>query len=229
MTITPKEQTTPDEAKLNAEANPDLDEGWKENFEQRYKDTQSAFTKAQQEKIEMARMLVETDPANIRKIADEKVRNKIIQEKWNVETLDQLEYIHPDFAKKPNNDWDDEELSDVEKLKREMKLLKLQTINTKTKEALWEVKVKYAEVIKTIPDFEQKLQTELKYISEGIEPKDRIEKAFKLVVNNETSTADAFSIMQWIDNWWTKIDKKEKENKEWSPLDEAFRNALSNG
>jgi len=30
----------------------------------------------------MARMLVETNPENIRNISDEKVRNKIIQEKW---------------------------------------------------------------------------------------------------------------------------------------------------
>lgn len=199
------------------------------NYEKMFKDTQWAFTKAQQEKVEMARMLVETNPANIKNISDEKVRNKIIQEKWWVETLDQLEYIHPDFAKKPDDDWGDEGLSEIEKLNREMKLLKLQTTNTKTKEAMTDVQTKYAEVIKTIPEFEQKLQAELKFISEGIDPKDRIEKAFKLVVNSNGSTANAFSIMQWIDNWNDKTDKKEKQDKKWSPLDNAFKSALNWG
>jgi hypothetical protein len=74
--------------------------------------------------------------------------------------------------------------------------MKLQNVNTKTKEALIDVSEKYGEVIKTIPEFDTKLQSELKYISEQLSPKERVEKAFKLVVNSNGSTANAFSIMQ---------------------------------
>jgi len=204
------------------------------NYEKMFKDTQASFTRAQQEKVEMAKMLVESNPANIKNISDEKVRNKIIQEKWWVETLDQLEYIYPDYAKKPNDGWGDGEdgdVSEIEKLNREVKFMKLQNVNTKTKEALIDVSEKYGEVIKTIPEFDTKLQSELKYISEQLSPKERVEKAFKLVVNSNGSTANAFSIMQWIDNWNNNVDIEDKKdkNKKWSPLDNAFKNALSRG
>ena len=95
------------------------------------------------------------------------------------------------------------------------------------KEALENLSTKYGEVIKTIPDFNEKLQDELKSISEGLDPKVRVEKAFKLVINSNTSTADAFSIMQGI-SWVTKADKKddEKDKTNDSPLDKAFKSAL---
>lgn len=233
MTITPEQQKILDEAKQIAqEANLDLswDEETHNEFEQRYKDTQASFTKAQQDKIEMAKVMVEQNPSNIKNIPDEKVRNKIIKEKWGVETLEQLEYIYPDYAKKNNNDdnwaWEGDDLTKIEKLEREVKFMKLKDTNIKTKEAISEVENKYGEIIKTIPEFETKLQAELKFISEELNPKDRIEKAFRIVVNSNNSTADAFSIMQWINNGWIKTDKKEEKNKQWSSLEKAFKTAL---
>lgn len=205
-----------------------LEELYKEfdNTDKMFKDTQASFTKSQQDKIEMAKILVEQNPENVKKIPDEKVRNKIIQERWWVETLEQLEYIYPDFAKKLDDDWDDNE-TEVEKLKREVKFMKLQWINTKTKEAIEWTKKEHSEVIATIPDFDIKLSEELKSISEDIDPALRVQKAFRLVVNSNVSSADAFSIMQGITSWNIKTEKKEvKEDKTNSPLANAFKWAL---
>jgi hypothetical protein len=53
-----------------------------EDWEKRFKDTQASFTQAQQEKYELARLLVDADAKNVEKIPDEKVMKKVLQEKW---------------------------------------------------------------------------------------------------------------------------------------------------
>lgn len=196
MTITPEQQKIIDDAKQIAkEANLDLSD-WNGEFEQRYKDTQASFTKAQQDKIEMAKLLVETDPKNVERIPDEKIRNKVLQEKWGVDNLEELKVMFPDYAKNPDDEED--ELTEMEKMKRELKLMKFQNSKTKTKEALDFISLQNKDLIETIPDFEAKINDELKFISESIEPSERVKKAFSLVAGSTGSSADAYSIMQWV-------------------------------
>jgi len=180
MTITPEQQKILDEAKQIAkEANLDLGD-WNGDFEKRYKDTQASFTKAQNDKIEMAKMLVEADPANIEKITDEKIKGKILEEKWGVENIEQLKTLFPS-ALNPNKEEDEDELTEVEKLRQEVKLMKYQNTKTKTKEVLEWVISNNKDIVATIPEFEDKLREELKYISDKLSPKDRVAKAFKIV------------------------------------------------
>jgi hypothetical protein len=51
-------------------------------LEKRIKDNQSYATKARQGEIEAYRLLVETDSKAIEKIKDEKIKQKILEDKW---------------------------------------------------------------------------------------------------------------------------------------------------
>ena len=42
------------------------------------------------------------------------------------------------------------------------------------------------------------MRDELRYISDSLEPAERIKKAFRLVASTTGSQADAYSIMQWV-------------------------------
>ena len=204
--LTPEQQKIIDDAKQIAkDANLDLSDWNGEEFEQRYKDTQASFTKARQQEIELAKILVEQNPANIDKITNEVVKNKILQEKYWVDNMEELKVMFPDYAKSQTDEGEDE-ATEIEKLQREMKLMKFQTWKTKTKEALENIALLNKEVVSTIPEFEERMKEELKYISESVEPSERVKKAFNLVVGSTGNSADAYSIMQWV------TIKKSQEN-----------------
>lgn len=196
----PKEDITPNKEinteNQNGEQTPNP-EKWGENgedWEKRFKDTQASFTKSQQEKVEMARMLVEVDASNIEKIQDEKVMKKILKDKWDVESLEELKIMFPNYNKKPDGE---EETDELELLKQKVRLMEHNTTKTKIKEEIeratnWD----YKDIIATIPDFQSKLETEMKFISGELSPRERVEKAVRLVINGNVSPANAYAILQ---------------------------------
>ena len=214
--------STPKETNLTSQTD-GQDENNKEDFEKRFQDTQAAYTKARQNEINMAKLLVENDPANIERISDEVVQKKILREKYWVDTLEELKIIHPDYNKKPEQE-DDDWLTQVEKLEREVKLMKFQNTKTKTNEAIEGIKEQYKDVVATIPDFEQKLSSELKSVSEQLTPKERVEKAFKLVASSDINSANAYSVMQWVSTGAATKSKKESKEKS----NETIANILKN-
>ena len=212
MPITPDEQKILDQAKLIADANPE-DNGWKTDadiLEKRFKDTQASFTKAQQSQIEMAKMLVEQDPNNVDKIPDEKVRTKVLQEKWWVESLDELRIMFPDYWK-PLDDGEDDK-TELEKLQATVRLMQHNGTKTQINSEIESAESKFKDVIATIPEFRTKLNEELKSISETLSPKDRVDKALKLVLNSSTNSANAYAIMQGLTGFKAG-GNEEKESK----------------
>jgi len=161
-----------------------------------------------EEALKMAKLLVEQNPANVDKISDGKIQAKILQEKWGVDNLEELKVMFPDYAKIEGDDNQDD-ATELETLQREMKLMKYQNTKTKTKEALENIALSNKDVVSTIADFEEKMKEELKFISESVEPNERIKKAFALVTGSNGNSADAYSIMQWI-----TIKKSPKDDKE---------------
>lgn len=195
--------------------------------EQMIKDNQSAFTKAQQEKIELAKILVEENPANVERISDEKVRRKILQEKYGVDSLEELKIMFPDYAKSEKPD-DEEEEDELKKLQQKVRLMEHNNTKTKINEAVEEaINWEYKDVISTIPDFQDKLNLELSNLSDKLPPKERVNRALKLVVGGNISTANLYAMMQgitppssqtdWEDDGWN-IDE--------SPLAKAFRSNI---
>lgn len=191
--VTPNNTSTDDQTGANQIPGDDGENG--SDWEKRYKDTQAFATKAQQDKINMAKMLVEQNPANIERIEDEKVRKKILQDRWDVDTVEELKTLFPDFAKTETNAEEDE-LTEVEKLQREVKLMRYQSTKTKINEEIDAFVEKHKEAAASVTNFRDKVNDELKNISEKLSPKERVERATRLVINGNVSTADAYSIMQ---------------------------------
>lgn len=188
------------------------------DVEKRLKDTQAYATKARQNEINAYKLLVETNPIAITKIEDEKIKEKILQENWWVDTIEELNIYFPDVLKpskkvvKKSEEEEDDEEDEVTKLKREVELIKLHWTKTKINNAIDELKNVNKEIIETIPDFEEKIKEELKNISSTLEEKERVAKAFVIVTWWAVSKANAYWIIQWAS--WGQITQKKEENKE---------------
>lgn len=180
---------------------PDNDSiNWKEQAEKnekRFTDTQSAFTKARQQEIEMAKILVDTDPSAVERIPDKEVRNKVLQNKWWVDNLEELKVMFPDYNKKDNDD-DWEELSKLEKIERELSFMKYKASKDQTEDSIKNIEVLHKDIVDQIPDFKTKMKDELKYISNDITPSERVEKAFKLISGWMGNSANTYAALQWV-------------------------------
>ena len=221
--MTPEEKEIIEKAKQIAEANTDWDLWNGENFEKMFKDTQKSFTKARQQEIELAKLLVEQNPANIDKITNEVVKNKILNEKYGVENMEELKVMFPDYAKSQNDD-DEDDATEIDKIKRELELIKYKNKKNRTKEALENIALMNKDVVSTIDDFEQKMKDELKFISESVEPSERMKKAFKLVVGSNGNSADAYSVMQWVT--FAKTPKSDMDDEAIKKSQNEFRKLM---
>ena len=102
--------------------------------------------------------------------------------------------MFPNYDKSQNDD--DDKLSDIEKLEKKVKLMEFHNTQTQMNEEREAIALEYKDAIATISDFDIKLDEELKNISDKLSPKERLEKAMKLVINTTISPANAYSIMQ---------------------------------
>lgn len=211
------EQKAEELAKLNAEF---------EKAEQMIKDNQSAFTKANQQQIEIAKMLVEQNPANVEKIPDEKVRKKVLQDKWGVDSIEQLKIMFPDYDK-TNDGSEEDEQDEFKKLQQKVKLMEYNNTKTKINEEIDWVMTSNQELISTIPDFRDKLEKELSNISEKLSPKERVERATRLVVGSDVSTSNLYAMMQWVSAPSSQGNGEwEEQAIEESPLARAFKSNI---
>lgn len=182
-----------------------------EKAEQMIKDNQGAFTRANQGQIDMAKKLVELNPASIDDISDENVRNKIIKEKWGSESLEELKIMFPNYNKVEKSE-EDEEVDELQQLKQKVKLMEHNSTKTKINEEIdntivWEFK----DAVATIPDYRQKLNEELKYISNELSPKERVNRALRLVLNSSDNPATAYAVMQGVSGFSANQDGDNKD------------------
>lgn len=191
-----------------------------QNWEQRFKDTQSAYTKANQEKVELAMALVEANPNNIEIIKDEKVRNKILQDKWGVDNLEELKILFPNYNK-TDEEVEDDKLAQLEK---KIKIMEYQSKKVKTNEAIKNAIKENETLLKDIPDYELKILEELKYISPELSEEARVNKALKLVMNTNKSNAPLYATLQGV-KWVVTTEEKKVERK----IDENLIKNILNG
>jgi hypothetical protein len=59
-----------------------------------YKNLQSYSTKVNQERIDLAKKLVEKDKSEVLNIKDKKLQNKIIKDLYGYDTLEEVQAIH---------------------------------------------------------------------------------------------------------------------------------------
>lgn len=194
----------------------------------RYEEASATITKKSQALIEATRRLVDKDPTEVERISDEKLQKKILLEKWDVESVEELKIIHPEALSWKNTKKEDmdDEVSEVEKMRRDLEMMKLKDKKTKTKDAIDSVVRDNKDLVETIPQFVEKLKEEMKYISSDIPAKQRAEKAFKAVAFEYWNPEKIYSIVQG------ETVKKGKKSSSWwgedtSNLAKAFQNAFN--
>ncbi len=168
-----------------------------DDWEKRYKDTQAFATQKNQALIETAKALIEKDPASIKLISDKAVQKKILQEKWNVDTIDELETLFPEALLPKWNKKEDEDEDKLASLEKKVRLMEYKETKTKTKEAIDDIKKTHKDVVSTIDNFDEKLSEEMKYLSSGLSPSERAQKAFKILTSN-ISNDDVYAMLQWV-------------------------------
>lgn len=193
------------------------------DWEKRYKDTQWFATKKNQALIDFARTQVEKDPVSIKDIPDKDVQKKILQDKWGVDSIDELETLYPEVLKVggKNKEQEDEE-DKLATLEKKVKLMEYKETKTKTQDAISEIKSTYKDVIATIDGFDEKLLEEMKYISQDLSPKERVSRAFKVIASSVEAN-DVYSLLQGL----TVPKTSEKETISQEALTKAQNDILS--
>ena len=208
---------TPEEIEVAKNASP---QEIQEAIEKRLKDTQAFATKSRQGEINAYKALVEENPQNLRKIPDEKILEKVLEEKWWVDSIEELEIYYPDVLRpnkgsskgKPKDD-ENEELDVLTIVQRELELMKHQGTKTKINEALEKITESNKELVDTIPDFHEKMKEELKNISSNLDEKERVARAFTIVSWGMISKANAYGAIQ-VNNINIKVAEKKTEEDE---------------
>lgn len=179
-----------------------------DDWEKRYKDTQAFATQKNQALIDFAKAQVERDPTSIKLIPDKTVQKKILQEKWNVDSIDELETLFPEVLKPKDNKNNEEDEDKYVALEKKVKLMEYKETKTKTKEAIDEIKKTHKDLVSTIDGFDEKLAEEMKYLSSELSPQERAQKAFKILTTNIWNIDDVYAMLQWV-----TIPKKTEEPK----------------
>jgi hypothetical protein len=203
-------QQTSEEELLKTQTPWDNDWGQvdKKYSEEEYKNLQAAFTKANQDKINTYVRLVEKDKKEILNIEDKKLQNKVIKELYWLDNIEELKLIHWDkFLKEDKSE--DDELTDIERLNNELKLLKHNQAKWELEKAIADYK-KDNTIIFEDSTAEDKLREELRYISSELSINERINRASKIAfwINN---IKEWYRQLQWTDGWYVAWWKTEKE------------------
>ena len=213
------------------------DEGQAQNKEvikeEDYKNLQSSYTKANQERIDLALKLAEKDKSSILDIKDRKLQEKIVKEIYWLNNIDEVKVIHWDkFYEEKSNDYNDNEDEDkMSKLEKELKLLKY----SQTK---WEIDNSIEEYKKSNPlafeseEAEDKLREELSYISDTLPIKERVRRAGSIAFWVNNNSADS-AYLDLKEKWaYVKGDENNKapdkiKTKNSEELENIFSSVLS--
>lgn len=218
-------QEASNEELLNTENSQEWEQAQKEVVrEDDYKNLQSSYTKANQERIELATKLAEKDKSSILDIKDKKLQDKVIKELYWLNNLDEVKIIHWDKFYEDRTDEDDDE-DRTSKLEKELKILKYTQTKGEINSAIEEYK-KENPIHFEDGEAEDKLKEELSYISDTLPHKERVRRAATIVFWNKREAYDALKEK----GTFVKADDKSDENKnkpEDNVVDNIFSHAIS--
>lgn len=190
-----------------------------------YKNLESFATKSRQDAIKFAKMLAEANPKSIESIDDEKIQQKVIKELHWYDSLDELKIFKPEIFEE-ESEKQKQNTSEDKRYENLMNLLnknKLEDEITKQTQTIWKAS-------EAIPDFKDKVLSELKNISSELSNEERVSKAIKLV----TGWTDIFNQVllslqgkeqqtSWASSW---VQKESRESLKESIKELAKKNYL---
>ncbi len=161
-----------------------------------YKNLQAFSTKASQERIELAKKLVSKDPKEILAIDDIKLQNKVIKELYTYDNLDELKVMLPELFEEKKEDGENNEDDRFAKLEKEQRLMRFKLEKEALASELEKVKLGSPTLEKAIPNFEERVKEELKYISSELPLQERVKRAVKMVSSGTDVSIEALLALQ---------------------------------
>lgn len=181
-----------------------------------YKSLQAEYTRSNQELINSKIELAKVNPKSILDIKDTKLQSKVIKEIYGLNNINEVKVIYWDNFFEAKND---EDLDEVEKLRKKVALLEYNSEAGKIDQSIKEFKKLNASIFSDKPNAEEKLRETFSLISNSLPVDERLEMAAKIAfwVNYIDKTTQAYIEMQKgnISNWsWGEA----KDNKPESSL-----------
>ena len=188
--------------------------------EEDYKNLQSFSTRANQERIDLAIKLANKDKKSILEITDKKLQNKVVKEIYNLDNIEEVKLIHWANFYEEREDADEDELSELDKMKRELSLLKYSQSKSEIEWAIEKYKEENKDLFKD-EEQEIKFRDELKYISSDLPTKERISRASKIVFGINATDAAYIALQRQVtslgnpqEDWRVAKTKIEDEIKQ---------------
>jgi len=145
-----------------------------------YVNLQSDYTKKSQALIEITLERGRENPKSILDIKDTKLQNKVISEIYGLNSVSELKAIYGDEFYKQKDEGD---MDDLERMKREIAILKNTSESSKLENSIKELKSTNKELFASA-DAEDKLREALTLLSTTINTDERVRLASKLVFGN---------------------------------------------
>jgi len=171
--------------------------------EEEYKNLQAFWTKANQGLINVSKKLAEKDPKELLWM-DAQIQNKIIKDIYGYDNIEELKIMLPDVFenneddKYGDNGWNNGDA--LEQMKREQELLKMKLNKKDIDDEIEKYTSINWNVVTSIPNFNEKVKEELKYISSELPAKERVNRATRLVGGNSDINVEAYLQLQWKNN-----------------------------
>lgn len=190
-------QTADDAEFLNGQ-NPEDGQSDKTSYSaDEYRNLQAFSTKNSQEKIEFAKKLVQKDPKELLTITDTKLQAKIIKDLYSYDNLDELKIMLPELFEDKNSDGNDGGDDDrVSKLEKEHQLMKFKLEKEALASELEKAKLANPLLGKAIPNFDELVKEEMKYISSELPLSERVKKAIKMISTSPSLEVETMLALQ---------------------------------
>ena len=166
----------------NGIQNPENGQADKTYSEEEYKNLQASWTKANQSLISTSKKLVEKDPKELLWM-DAQIQNKVIKDVYGYDNIEELKIMLPDIFEKNDDDLNDgyDNGDALLQMKIEQELLKMKLNKKDVNDEIEKYTSSNSNIASSIPNFDEKVREELKYISSELPTKQRVERATKLV------------------------------------------------
>ena len=180
--------------------------------EEDYKSLQAEYTRANQEKINLAVKLATKDKKSIIEISDRKLQDKVIKEIYWLNNIDEVKLIHWNtfYNETAQEEDDDDKFS---KLERELKIMKYNQTKGELERFIEDYK-KENKILFEWADAEDRLRDEIKYVSSELTAEERVKRAAKIAfgITNNPNDAAYLKLIQSQNfvKWWEELNKEEK-------------------
>lgn len=166
------------------------------DYEKQYKELQGEFDRRNEASFQKDLKLAELNKKYILDV-DQKTQNKLIKELYGYDNLEELTTMHGDNFYEDKGG-DDGEVDEIQELKKKVKLMELKANKWATEDAIEAYVGRHEDVFKDTKALE-KLRDELKYVSDNLSPKERVERAGKLAFGAYVDKkSDAYLALQEV-------------------------------